>query len=50
MRDEFSRISNIQPCLKLSGVLISLVDKGILARKRPILDRLSTYLIYAKES
>jgi hypothetical protein len=45
MRDEFSRIYNIQPCLKLSGVLISLVDKGILARKRPILDRLSTYLI-----
>jgi hypothetical protein len=36
MRDEFSRIYNIRPSLKLSGGLISLVDKGILAKNKDL--------------
>ena len=34
MRDEFSRIYDIQSPLRLSGGLISLVDKGILAKNK----------------
>ncbi len=36
MRDEFSRIYNIQSPLRLSGGLISLVDKGILAKNKDL--------------
>ncbi len=36
MRDEFSRIYDIQSPLRLSGGLISLVDKGILAKNKDL--------------
>ena len=36
MRDEFSRLYNIRSPLRLSGGLISLVDKGILAKNKDI--------------
>jgi hypothetical protein len=36
MRDEFSRTYNIRPSLKLSGGLISLVDKGILVKNKDL--------------
>jgi hypothetical protein len=34
MRDEFSRIYDIRPSLRLSGGLISLVDKGVLVKNK----------------
>jgi hypothetical protein len=36
MRDEFSRIYGIRPSLRLSGGLISLVDKGVLIKNKDI--------------
>jgi hypothetical protein len=36
MRDEFSRLYNIRSPLRLSGGLISLVDKGVLAKNKDI--------------
>ena len=36
MRDEFSRLYNIRSPLRFSGGLISLVDKGVLAKNKDI--------------
>src|ERR687898_382941 len=36
MRDEFSRLYNIRSPSRLSGGLISLVDKGVLAKNKDI--------------
>jgi hypothetical protein len=47
MRDEFSRIYDIQSHLRLSGGLISLVDKGILAKNKDLYSidyRLASYM------
>jgi hypothetical protein len=47
MRDEFSRIYGIRPSLRLSGGLISLVNKGVLVKNKDIYTidyRLASYI------
>jgi hypothetical protein len=47
LRDEFSRIYDIRPSLRLSGGLISLVNKGVLVKNKDIYTidyRLASYI------
>lgn len=47
MKDEFSRIYGIRPSLRLSGGLISLVNKGVLVKNKDIYTidyRLASYI------